>query len=403
MISLILAYQAWQNGKLMKQTRVESMAMIKSIKELNESIREDIRRSDEKTHALLGRMDKTLERIKKGQEETRREVAEARKEMANAIKYIADLIVAEGEKTRKLLREKMKLNASFNRKWFNFTILISFFLLYGCSVQKVAIKYAGDLFDAGVEAIFSETDYEIAKSSIPANLKLLEAIYNVDPSNQKIVLLLVQGYTGYAMGFVEDESPERASTIYKRALEYGMNFLKSKSKKFSQSLSGDFEKFEKALRSEFDRDDVPMLLWTAIAWGSYVNLNRNDPDAIGQIPKIEAMVKYSVELDESYFYGSGDMFLGVLLSSRPKMFGGDPDKGKEYFERCIKFTDGKYLLPYVFYARYYAVQVQDRELFEALLNRVIDSPVDLLKRAELLNLIAKRKAEKFKSMVDELF
>jgi len=36
LISLILAYQAWQNGKLMKQMHVESMAMIKSIKELNE-------------------------------------------------------------------------------------------------------------------------------------------------------------------------------------------------------------------------------------------------------------------------------------------------------------------------------------------------------------------------------
>ena len=42
-ISLILAYQAWQNGKLMKQMHVESMAMIKSIKELNEAIKEDMR------------------------------------------------------------------------------------------------------------------------------------------------------------------------------------------------------------------------------------------------------------------------------------------------------------------------------------------------------------------------
>ncbi|MFN3135024.1 MAG: hypothetical protein ACK44H_05570 [Candidatus Kryptonium sp.] len=91
-ISLILAYQAWQNGKLMKQMHVESMAMIKSIKELNEAIKEDIRISTQETRALL-------ERIQKGQEE-------ARKEMASAIKYIAELIVADGERTRELLRAK---------------------------------------------------------------------------------------------------------------------------------------------------------------------------------------------------------------------------------------------------------------------------------------------------------
>ncbi len=281
-----------------------------------------------------------------------------------------------------------------------FLILI---LFYGCSVQNLAIRYASGVFDSGVKAIFSETDYEIAKSSIPANLKLLEAFYNSDPKNQKTVTLLVQGYTGYAMGFVEDDEPERAKLIYERAYNYGINFLKLKSKKFAESLSGDFEKFETTLRTEFGKKDVPILFWTAMAWGSYVNLNRDDPEAISQIPKIESMVKYVIELDEDYFYGSGVMFLGVLLSARPKLFGGDPEKGKEYFERCIKISDGRYLLPYVFYARYYAVQVQDRQLYEQLLNYVIESRVETLKGAELLNVIAKRKAEKFKNMVEELF
>jgi hypothetical protein len=287
------------------------------------------------------------------------------------------------------------------RNFYAFIFLI--FVLYGCSVQKVAIKYASGVFDSGVKAIFSETDYEIAKTSIPANLKLLEAVYNVDSTNEKTVVFLLQGYTGYAMGFVEDEDPSRAKLIYKRAFEYGLNFIKSKSKKFSSALNGEFPEFEKVLRSEFSKKDVPVIFWTAMAWGSYVNLSRDDPDAVSQIPKIEAMVKRAIELDENYFYGSGHMFLGVLLSARPKILGGDPEKGKEHFEKCIEISNRKYLLPYVFYARYYAVQVQDRELFEKLLTYVVDSPVDILKGGELLNVIAKKKAEKFKSMVDEFF
>jgi hypothetical protein len=51
----------------------------------------------------------------------------------------------------------------------------------------------------------------------------------------------------------------------------------------------------------------------------------------------------------------------------------------------------------------YAVQVQDRQLYEQLLNYVIESRIEVLEGAELLNVIAKRKAEKFKTMVDEFF
>lgn len=235
----------------------------------------------------------------------------------------------------------------FDAEKIKILIVLIFLLFNACSVQRIAIKYASGIFDAGAKAIFSETDYEIAKSSIPANLKLLETIYNVDPKNEKIVVLLIQGYTGYAMGFVEDEDPQRAKLLYKRAFEFGINYLKAKNKKFAENFDADFEKFEKTVKNYFTLKDVPILFWTAMAWGSYVNLSRDNPDAIGQIPKIEAMVKRTIELDENYFYGSGDMFLGTLLSARPKMFGGNPEKGKEYFERCIKISEGKYLLPYV--------------------------------------------------------
>lgn len=275
--------------------------------------------------------------------------------------------------------------------------------LGACSVQKVAIRSASGIFDAGSKSIFSETDYEFAKLSIPANLKLLESLYNVDPNNYNLVVLLVQGYTGYAMGFVEDEDPQRAKMLYKRAFNYGIDFLRKKNKKFVESLDGEFERFEKVLWSSFSKKDVPILFWTAMAWGSYVNLSRDEPDAIAQVPKIESIVKRSISLDENYFYGSGNMFLGVLLSAKPRIFGGDPERGREYFEKCIKITDGKYLLPHVFYARYYAVQVQDKELFENLLNYVLESPTDLLKGAELLNVIAKRKAQKYMELANELF
>jgi hypothetical protein len=66
-------------------------------------------------------------------------------------------------------------------------------------------------------------------------------------------------------------------------------------------------------------------------------------------------------------------------------------------------TNGKFLLTYVYYAKTYAVQIQDQGLFETLLKKVDDAPVDILPEARLSNTIAKRKAKLLRERINELF
>ena len=90
-ISLILAYQAWQNGKLMKQMHVESMAMIKSIKELNEAIKEDMRISSQETRALLERMERSSQETRaliESTSEGTRALIERMKKLRNKVTHI---------------------------------------------------------------------------------------------------------------------------------------------------------------------------------------------------------------------------------------------------------------------------------------------------------------------------
>jgi hypothetical protein len=63
----ILTYLAWRNGRWMKESHQDTMAV--------------------------------LDMIEKGH-------TEARKEMAETLKYIAQLIVSEGEKTRQIIKVK---------------------------------------------------------------------------------------------------------------------------------------------------------------------------------------------------------------------------------------------------------------------------------------------------------
>lgn len=275
------------------------------------------------------------------------------------------------------------------------------FLISGCSIQQLAIRSVGSIMDNGFIVLNEEQDLDIAEKSAASNLKLIEAIIKSDPENKDLLLLACMGYSSYSLGFVEDESAERAKIFYERSKEYGLQILK-KNKTFANALNGDLQKFTNALQT-FKREDIPQLFWTAIGWGSYVSLSLTEPQSLADLPKVEAIMKYITENDPAYFYGGAHFFLGTLYGSRPKMLGGDPEKSKMHFEECLKINGGKFLMTYVYYARSYAVQIQDEELFENILNKVDETSIDILPEARLSNAIAKKKAAILRNSIDELF
>ena len=96
-------------------------------------------------------------------------------------------------------------------------------------------------------------------------------------------------------------------------------------------------------------------------------------------------------------------FAAMLAFFRNAMgFGGNPEKGKEYFERALELTDRKFLLIQYNYARSYAVQTNDRALFERLLREVIDAG-DISNDNRLPNKIAARRARRLLAQADEIF
>lgn len=85
------------------------------------------------------------------------------------------------------------------------------------------------------------------------------------------------------------------------------------------------------------------------------------------------------------------------------MLGGDPEKAKQHLLQAIAISDGKYLIPKFLLAKYYAVQAQDRDLFEKTLHEIIQAPSGLLPEQALANQLAKRNAERWITYIDDLF
>lgn len=274
------------------------------------------------------------------------------------------------------------------------------FLFEGC-IQTIALRSMGGILDNGLASFNEESDLQLAHEALGSNLKLIEAMIKSDPDNEQFLLFAAQGYNSYALAFCEDDSVERARVFYLRAKEYGMRVL-LKNRIFREALNGDIKKFREAVKT-FSKDDVPAIFWTAFSWGSYVNITRTDVAGLADLSKVQALIEFIAEKDPSFYHGGAYLFLGVIEGTTPRSLGGNPDKAKEYFEKCLAINKGKFLMTQLYYARAYAVTTQDQPLFESLLKQVEEASIDDVPEIRLANVIAKQKARKLLAQENELF
>ena len=266
------------------------------------------------------------------------------------------------------------------------------FLAGGCT--RMVMPIASSMIPGFTNAFFEECDLKLAEESLPAELKMMEGLLKNDPGNQKILTALCMGFTGYAMLFVEDEDPERASRLYFRAKTYGLQALGIENAGSRQML----DQIKK-----IPRGNMETLCWTTMAWNAWINLNLDKPSAIGESTLAEACLKRVLEIEPDFYYGTPYVLMGTILAARPEMLGGNPPKAKTCFEKAIRLSDGKFLLAQYYFARYYAVRVQDKALFFSLVKAVKEAQPDDLKEACLINQAVKQKMEALAEMADELF
>jgi hypothetical protein len=283
-------------------------------------------------------------------------------------------------------------------------------VLWGCNYKGMVIRSSYLMVDEAIQSFFEETDTTLAAEAAPANLKLVEGMARGAPENIDVQLAAAQMLGMYAFGFLEDstldesvqeQADARAARLYQRALKHARQALQQRAD-FAAMTTMEITDFEKALR-QFDNEDVPALFWTAFNWGLYINLSRADVNAIAELPKVQAMARRIIELDEPYYFGGAHLIVMVYNGVLGPALGGSPDKTKKAYYRAWQLSDRKFLMSKYLFAKYYCRQTQNRWLFEKLLNEIIAAPEDLLQSQALSNALAKEKAARLLSQADELF
>lgn len=250
-------------------------------------------------------------------------------------------------------------------------------------------------------------DYDIARSGTAAAIMQLESMHSVSPDNEALSLTLASSYVGHAFGWVEldmeraraahefakaDRLRARAELLYKRARDLALAVLRHRDPKIDDVLYGDLDALRQYLKKhDSDRDDLAPLFWTATAWGSMLGVTEEMDQAV-DLPAVRVMVEHIVAIDPGYEDGAGLVFLGGVYSQTPASYGGDPAKGKAFFERALQLTGRKSYMVQLNYAKLYALTVGDQKLFHDLLDEVL-APEDRGNDVRLSNKIARMHAE----------
>ena len=271
----------------------------------------------------------------------------------------------------------------------------------GCSTSQMAVRFATPMVTGQYDSINEESDPLLAETAIPASLKMLEGMIKSDEDNPVLLHKLADGFCSYAFSFIEDEDPRRASQLYLRGRDYALQMLVKEGAE-ANLASLPPEQFQESLK-RMDAEDLPGLFWFGQCWAGWLLLNLHDLEAFAALPKVEFAMNKTLEWDESFHYAGPHMFFGGFYGARSKILGGDPEKSKHHFERNLELTGNKFLITQMLYAKTYAVQTQNRKLFERLLKTVLETPADVLPEQRLANEVAKLKAQKLLEAADDLF
>jgi hypothetical protein len=281
------------------------------------------------------------------------------------------------------------------------SLAIALLFLSGCSTSQLVARGASPLIDHGMVAMNRETDLELARASIPANLKMIEALLLADPGNATYRVQAAMGFYGYALGFVETDDRERAAALYQRARDHALVAL-DRAGLAQATLTDDAAGLEQAL-ARLGARAVPALFWTASAWAKWIELQLDDPARLAELPRVESLMQRVLELDESYYHGGAHVFFGVYYGGRAPMFGGDFVRAARHFDQAATLSQNRLLLVEVYRARYLLRQTGDRAAFHATLSRVLDAPASSDPDLNLANALARKEAAELLTQEEDLF
>lgn len=272
-------------------------------------------------------------------------------------------------------------------------LCVALLVVQACSVRQYALNTLGDAIAGGGDTYASDGDIELVGGATPFGLKTMESLLAEVPGHRGLLLATARGFTQYAYVYVQSPAEElmerdvaagyaqlaRARGFYLRARDYGLRGLRQ------------------------DKEDVPLLYWTAVAWAAAISLSKDEPAMLAGLPEVEKLIRRAQSLDADFDHGALRTFLIGYEMSRPNAAAGAEALARAHFARAIELSGGRQAGPYVSLAESVCVEKRARREFETLLGKALAVDPGARPEWRLANLVMQRRARRLLARADELF
>ncbi len=282
-------------------------------------------------------------------------------------------------------------------------------LLSGCSIEELAADNMAPILVKVKDEFNRETVVQYGREAAPGLLGLLNGLVLASPDNPELRLIEAEMNASFAFAFLEKENPAWATASYQRAQRAALAALADVDDDLAAGLTTmPLDQLSAAL-AELDEDAVAAMFWWGFGRGSEVNLHRDNPKLILSLDRVDLVMQWVVDTDETYFNAGPHLFFAIRHTLLPATLGGKPEIGLEHFEAVDRLTHGKMLLAKVFQAQYFApslaatkpgadmktvlaAQLNAWKAFYDTLHEVMEAPDDLWPEQSLSNAVAKQRA-----------
>ncbi|MDH4048288.1 MAG: TRAP transporter TatT component family protein [Gammaproteobacteria bacterium] len=267
----------------------------------------------------------------------------------------------------------------------------------GCAsmISSAASNFADNLS----AAVLNQNDPETVRAGAPAYLLLLDSFLQGNPNDPALLAAAANLYASYGAVFAGD--PDRAKRLTERARSYGFKSVCQSYRPACRWKGMPFDQYEKTLDGLTARQADAVYAY-GVSSLAYIRAHSDDWNALAELPHSEALLNRYLEIGDATLYGSVYTYLGILATLRPPAVGGEPEKGRQYFERAIALTGGTDLSAKVEFARGYARLLYERELHDQLLNEVLAANPNV-PGFTLTNVLAQRDAQSLLASADDYF
>jgi predicted anti-sigma-YlaC factor YlaD len=282
-----------------------------------------------------------------------------------------------------------------------------------CAMKTMAVKTVADTMSKPGDVFTRDDDPELVRASLPFALKTYETLLETLPNDKQLLLATCSGFTSYSYAFVETDADllgrdqyekakalrDEAVRLYLRARGYCWRALEVRFPKgIADHLKADPEK---ALAGA-DKDDVPLLYWSAASLGGAIALAKGHADIVVDLPVVRALLARALALDEGWSNGSLHELM-ITIEGQGQALGGSEARARQHFNRAVELQMGRSPGPYVALAMNISRASHDRAEFTRLLNQALAINPAADRSNQLVTIVTQRRAAALLRHVDDYF